>query len=224
MVYCIGTLVWTGLKVHRVSLPSALKMPHKQIKSPNTVSLFVMHEVIPKLLVIPLLFSSTGDVHSHSAQSRFPPEGNPQPQGPGGGHPNAPDDVFRLSLAKGVSMSLPSSPLLPRQSYMMPLRPSKRSPGIVCSFTNIKLFFWFLMLLLYYHYQKYSPNRTLMFCTIQPHLSSLNHVELFWGVFRYILSTSLYQSSSVEMSLEIQIGNHVIFHFSPNVLSLCTFT
>uniref|UniRef100_A0A8C2XGK5 Tetratricopeptide repeat, ankyrin repeat and coiled-coil containing 1 n=1 Tax=Cyclopterus lumpus TaxID=8103 RepID=A0A8C2XGK5_CYCLU len=38
-------------------------------------------------------------------------------------------DVFRLNLAKGVSMSLPSSPLLPRQSYMMPLRPSKRSPG-----------------------------------------------------------------------------------------------
>uniref|UniRef100_A0A8C2Z3R9 Tetratricopeptide repeat, ankyrin repeat and coiled-coil containing 1 n=1 Tax=Cyclopterus lumpus TaxID=8103 RepID=A0A8C2Z3R9_CYCLU len=34
-----------------------------------------------------------------------------------------------LNLAKGVSMSLPSSPLLPRQSYMMPLRPSKRSPG-----------------------------------------------------------------------------------------------
>uniref|UniRef100_A0AAQ5YAT6 Tetratricopeptide repeat, ankyrin repeat and coiled-coil containing 1b n=1 Tax=Amphiprion ocellaris TaxID=80972 RepID=A0AAQ5YAT6_AMPOC len=39
------------------------------------------------------------------------------------------DDVFRLSLAKGVSMSLPSSPLLPQQSYMMPLRPNKRSPG-----------------------------------------------------------------------------------------------
>uniref|UniRef100_A0A673CPV7 Tetratricopeptide repeat, ankyrin repeat and coiled-coil containing 1b n=1 Tax=Sphaeramia orbicularis TaxID=375764 RepID=A0A673CPV7_9TELE len=38
-------------------------------------------------------------------------------------------DIFRLSLAKGGSMSLPSSPLLPRQSYMMPLRPSKRSPG-----------------------------------------------------------------------------------------------
>uniref|UniRef100_A0A4W6FRB6 Tetratricopeptide repeat, ankyrin repeat and coiled-coil containing 1b n=1 Tax=Lates calcarifer TaxID=8187 RepID=A0A4W6FRB6_LATCA len=49
--------------------------------------------------------------------------------GPGSGHPNVQDDVFRLSLAKGVSMSLPSSPLLPRQSYMMPLRPSKRSPG-----------------------------------------------------------------------------------------------
>uniref|UniRef100_A0A3Q1H464 Tetratricopeptide repeat, ankyrin repeat and coiled-coil containing 1 n=1 Tax=Acanthochromis polyacanthus TaxID=80966 RepID=A0A3Q1H464_9TELE len=43
--------------------------------------------------------------------------------------PTAQDDVFRLSLAKGVSMSLPSSPLLPRQSYMMPLRPNKRSPG-----------------------------------------------------------------------------------------------
>uniref|UniRef100_A0A671YU92 Tetratricopeptide repeat, ankyrin repeat and coiled-coil containing 1 n=1 Tax=Sparus aurata TaxID=8175 RepID=A0A671YU92_SPAAU len=70
-----------------------------------------------------------GDVHSHSAQRRFPPEGNPQPPGPGSSHPNLPDDVFRLSLAKGVSMSLPSSPLLPRQSYMMPLRPSKRSPG-----------------------------------------------------------------------------------------------
>uniref|UniRef100_H3DGE8 Tetratricopeptide repeat, ankyrin repeat and coiled-coil containing 1b n=1 Tax=Tetraodon nigroviridis TaxID=99883 RepID=H3DGE8_TETNG len=39
------------------------------------------------------------------------------------------DDVFRLGFAKGVSMSLPSSPLLPRQSYMMPLRSSKRSPG-----------------------------------------------------------------------------------------------
>uniref|UniRef100_A0A3B4WQE1 Tetratricopeptide repeat, ankyrin repeat and coiled-coil containing 1 n=1 Tax=Seriola lalandi dorsalis TaxID=1841481 RepID=A0A3B4WQE1_SERLL len=59
----------------------------------------------------------------------FPHEGNPLPQGPGSSHLNAQDDVFRLSLAKGVSMSLPSSPLLPRQSYMMPLRPSKRSPG-----------------------------------------------------------------------------------------------
>ncbi|KAM7380600.1 hypothetical protein PAMP_003883 [Pampus punctatissimus] len=72
----------------------------------------------------------SSDVHSHSAQRRYPPEGNPQPHGPGSGHPNLPDDVFRLSLAKGVSMSLPSSPLLPRQSYMMPLRPSKRSPGM----------------------------------------------------------------------------------------------
>uniref|UniRef100_A0A668RZD0 Tetratricopeptide repeat, ankyrin repeat and coiled-coil containing 1b n=1 Tax=Oreochromis aureus TaxID=47969 RepID=A0A668RZD0_OREAU len=73
----------------------------------------------------------SGDVHSHSVQRRFPPEGNPQPQGPGSGLPNAQDEVFRLSLAKGVSMSLPSSPLLPRQSYMMPLRSNKRSPGPV---------------------------------------------------------------------------------------------
>uniref|UniRef100_A0A4W6FR90 Tetratricopeptide repeat, ankyrin repeat and coiled-coil containing 1b n=1 Tax=Lates calcarifer TaxID=8187 RepID=A0A4W6FR90_LATCA len=72
----------------------------------------------------------SGDVHSYSAQRRLPHEGNPQPQGPGSGHPNVQDDVFRLSLAKGVSMSLPSSPLLPRQSYMMPLRPSKRSPEL----------------------------------------------------------------------------------------------
>ncbi|XP_058472318.1 protein TANC1 isoform X2 [Solea solea] len=71
----------------------------------------------------------SGDVHCHSAQRRFPLEGNVQPQGPGSSHPNIQDDVFRLSLAKGVSMSLPSSPLLPRQSYMMPLRPSKKSPG-----------------------------------------------------------------------------------------------
>ncbi|XP_047456241.1 protein TANC1 isoform X2 [Mugil cephalus] len=71
----------------------------------------------------------SGDVHNHSAQRRYPPEGNPLPPGPGGGHPNTQEDVFRLSLSKGVSMSLPSSPLLPRQTYMMPLRTSKRSPG-----------------------------------------------------------------------------------------------
>ncbi|XP_051938681.1 protein TANC1 [Hippocampus zosterae] len=68
----------------------------------------------------------SGDVQSHNGQRRFPPEGNL-----GSAHPNVPDDLFRLSLAKGASMSLPSSPLLPRQSYMLPLRPSKRSPGPV---------------------------------------------------------------------------------------------
>uniref|UniRef100_A0A8C5I0J7 Tetratricopeptide repeat, ankyrin repeat and coiled-coil containing 1b n=1 Tax=Gouania willdenowi TaxID=441366 RepID=A0A8C5I0J7_GOUWI len=60
---------------------------------------------------------------------RLPPDGNPQFQGHGNVHLNGQDDAFRLSLAKGVSTSLPSSPLLPRQSYMMPLRPNKRSPG-----------------------------------------------------------------------------------------------
>ncbi|KAK6310144.1 hypothetical protein J4Q44_G00200250 [Coregonus suidteri] len=65
------------------------------------------------------------------AQRRCPPGGGaPQTHEPGGlHHPYSPEDVFRLSLAKGVSMSLPSSPLLPRQSYMMPSRSSKRSPG-----------------------------------------------------------------------------------------------
>uniref|UniRef100_A0A3B3HWG5 Tetratricopeptide repeat, ankyrin repeat and coiled-coil containing 1b n=1 Tax=Oryzias latipes TaxID=8090 RepID=A0A3B3HWG5_ORYLA len=67
-----------------------------------------------------------GDVPSHGAQRRFPPEENLQPSS---GHLNARDDVFMLGFSKGVSMSLPSSPLLPRQSHMMPLRPSKRSPG-----------------------------------------------------------------------------------------------
>uniref|UniRef100_A0A6Q2Z4D3 Tetratricopeptide repeat, ankyrin repeat and coiled-coil containing 1b n=1 Tax=Esox lucius TaxID=8010 RepID=A0A6Q2Z4D3_ESOLU len=47
-------------------------------------------------------------------------------------HPYTPEDVFRLSLAKGVSMSLPSSPLLPRQAYMLPSRSSKKSPGKYC--------------------------------------------------------------------------------------------
>uniref|UniRef100_A0A8C1MNL4 Tetratricopeptide repeat, ankyrin repeat and coiled-coil containing 1b n=1 Tax=Cyprinus carpio TaxID=7962 RepID=A0A8C1MNL4_CYPCA len=47
------------------------------------------------------------------------------------GVPAAGYEGLRLSLAKGVSMSLPSSPLLPRQTYMMAARPSKKSPGPV---------------------------------------------------------------------------------------------
>ncbi|XP_023858225.1 protein TANC1 isoform X4 [Salvelinus sp. IW2-2015] len=67
----------------------------------------------------------------HIAQRRCLSSGGAsQTHEPGGLHrPYSPEDVFRLSLAKGVSMSLPSSPLLPRQSYMMPSRSSKRSPG-----------------------------------------------------------------------------------------------
>ncbi|XP_065606902.1 protein TANC1 isoform X2 [Cyrtonyx montezumae] len=38
-------------------------------------------------------------------------------------------DTYRMNLAKGVSMSLPSSPLLPRQSYLMQSRSNKKSPG-----------------------------------------------------------------------------------------------
>ncbi|XP_072539774.1 protein TANC1 isoform X3 [Salminus brasiliensis] len=42
------------------------------------------------------------------------------------------DEVLRLSLSRGVSISLPSSPMLPpRQPYMLPLRPSTKSPGSV---------------------------------------------------------------------------------------------
>lgn len=106
----------------------------------------LLHPEIQMLFLKPL-FSPTGDVHSHSTQSRFPPEGNPPPQGPCNLHPNLPDDVFRLSLAKGVSMSLPSSPLLPRQSYMMPLRSSKRSPGTARIIHKYHLFqLWRLLL------------------------------------------------------------------------------
>lgn len=39
------------------------------------------------------------------------------------------EDAYRVSLAKGVSMSLPSSPLLPRQSHSVPSRSTKKSPG-----------------------------------------------------------------------------------------------
>ncbi|XP_067597915.1 protein TANC1 isoform X1 [Pseudorca crassidens] len=41
------------------------------------------------------------------------------------------EDAYRVSLAKGVSMSLPSSPLLPRQSHSVPSRSTKKSPGPV---------------------------------------------------------------------------------------------
>ncbi|XP_033612181.1 protein TANC1 isoform X3 [Fukomys damarensis] len=39
------------------------------------------------------------------------------------------EDSYRMSLAKGVSMSLPSSPLLPRQSNLVQSRSNKKSPG-----------------------------------------------------------------------------------------------
>ncbi|KFU92192.1 Protein TANC1 [Chaetura pelagica] len=40
-------------------------------------------------------------------------------------------DNYRMNLAKGVSMSLPSSPLLPRQSCLVQSRANKKSPGLV---------------------------------------------------------------------------------------------
>ncbi|XP_064370569.1 protein TANC1 isoform X4 [Dromaius novaehollandiae] len=39
------------------------------------------------------------------------------------------EDIYRMNVAKGVSMSLPSSPLLPRQCYLMQSRSNKKSPG-----------------------------------------------------------------------------------------------
>ncbi|XP_071602368.1 protein TANC1 isoform X2 [Heliangelus exortis] len=47
------------------------------------------------------------------------------------GNQPGPEDTYRMNLAKGVSMSLPSSPLLPRQSYLMQSRSNKKSPGPV---------------------------------------------------------------------------------------------
>ncbi|NXN74325.1 TANC1 protein, partial [Himantopus himantopus] len=45
------------------------------------------------------------------------------------GHQPVSEATYRMNLAKGVSMSLPSSPLLPRQSYLMQSRSNKKSPG-----------------------------------------------------------------------------------------------
>ncbi|KFV09495.1 Protein TANC1, partial [Tauraco erythrolophus] len=41
------------------------------------------------------------------------------------------EDAYRMNVAKRVSMSLPSSPLLPRQSYLVQPRSNKKSPGPV---------------------------------------------------------------------------------------------
>lgn len=69
----------------------------------------------------------SGEPYLLSAQRRCPGGGM---QDPGGVHPYLPtDEGLKLSLAKGVSMSLPSSPLLPRQTYVMSARPCKKSPG-----------------------------------------------------------------------------------------------
>ncbi|ROL46404.1 Protein TANC1, partial [Anabarilius grahami] len=70
----------------------------------------------------------SGEPYLLSAQRRCPGGGM---QDPGGVHPYLPiDKGLKLSLAKGVSMSLPSSPLLPRQTYVMAARPCKKSPDL----------------------------------------------------------------------------------------------
>ncbi|KAJ8253342.1 hypothetical protein GJAV_G00211870 [Gymnothorax javanicus] len=72
------------------------------------------------------------ELHPHSGPQRCLGGGGlSREPGGGGPHPYGPEDMFRLSLSKGVSMSLPSSPLLPRPAYMLPSRASKRSPGPV---------------------------------------------------------------------------------------------
>ncbi|XP_073739821.1 protein TANC1 isoform X7 [Callorhinus ursinus] len=67
----------------------------------------------------------------------FGPETSPQvlPPGHGGDFSVSSlpitEDTYRVSLAKGVSMSLPSSPLLPRQCHSVQSRSNKKSPGPV---------------------------------------------------------------------------------------------
>lgn len=52
----------------------------------------------------------------------------PSAEVPGGTRPG-PEDARRAALARGVSMSLPSSPLLPRQPGLLHARACAKSPG-----------------------------------------------------------------------------------------------
>ncbi|XP_051566551.1 protein TANC1-like [Myxocyprinus asiaticus] len=71
----------------------------------------------------------TGEPYLLSAQRRCPGDGV---QDASSVLPYPPtEEGLRLSLSKGVSMSLPSSPLLPRQTYVMAAHPYKKSPGLV---------------------------------------------------------------------------------------------
>ncbi|XP_006880882.1 PREDICTED: protein TANC1 [Elephantulus edwardii] len=77
-----------------------------------------------------------GGGREKNAGGDFDPETTPAlPPGHGGEFPvnSVPvaEDTYRVSLAKGVSMSLPSSPLLPRQSHLVQSRSNKKSPGPV---------------------------------------------------------------------------------------------
>ncbi|XP_030637029.1 LOW QUALITY PROTEIN: protein TANC1 [Chanos chanos] len=77
-----------------------------------------------------------GEHRTHSAQLKVPDAGMPGlPYSDGAPIPVQPypvEEVLRLGLSRGVSLSLPSSPLLPpRQPYMLPLHPSNKSPGSV---------------------------------------------------------------------------------------------
>lgn len=61
--------------------------------------------------------------------------------------PPGPQDTRRVTLARGVSMSLPSSPLLPRQPGLLHARASTKSPGkwrwgAARIFTALPLGFW----------------------------------------------------------------------------------
>ncbi|XP_041057733.1 protein TANC1 isoform X1 [Carcharodon carcharias] len=47
----------------------------------------------------------------------------------GSGQFSIQEDIYKMSMSKGVSMSLPSSPLLPRQPFTMHAWTGKRSPG-----------------------------------------------------------------------------------------------
>ncbi|KAG8559904.1 hypothetical protein GDO81_017483 [Engystomops pustulosus] len=47
--------------------------------------------------------------------------------------PGIQSDLYKMGFTKGVSVSLPSSPLLPRQSYAMQQRAPKKSPATITS-------------------------------------------------------------------------------------------
>ncbi|KAF5895410.1 protein TANC1-like isoform X1 [Clarias magur] len=78
----------------------------------------------------------SGDAFSPRFQHKAPDGGLTVPGDVGSGplpvQPYPTEDVPRMGLSRGVSVSLPSSPMLPpRQPYMLPLRPSIKSTGSV---------------------------------------------------------------------------------------------
>uniref|UniRef100_UPI003AAA430D protein TANC1-like n=1 Tax=Centroberyx gerrardi TaxID=166262 RepID=UPI003AAA430D len=72
---------------------------------------------------------SGGEVYTHSTLQRSSGGRVAHLQDRGGAHTESPAKAKRLT--KGVSVSLPSSPLLPRQSYIVPSQSWIKSPGLI---------------------------------------------------------------------------------------------
>lgn len=92
--------------------------------------LFALQPSSPSFGSLPIFFSfpyTGGEVYTRRTLQRRSGGRIPLLQDPGSGQTSSPGKVLRLT--KGVSISLPSSPLLPRQSYIVPSHSCIKSPG-----------------------------------------------------------------------------------------------